>query len=155
MIKNNKIKAEEVHLTGMDGEDLGIVLTSEALAMAKENKVDLVCTSMMSTPPPCKLIGSGTAKQDKQKANKKDRKPKLKEIRLTPFIEEYDFETKKRRAEQILQSGDSVNFVVKGKGSPKSKEMLETLLKELSHLGKKKTGIQMSGKQTVVQVDPV
>lgn len=155
MIKNNKIKAEEVHLTGMDGEDLGIIQTSEALAMAKKNKVDLVCTSIMSTPPPCKLIGSGAAQEEKQKARKKDRKIKVKEIRLTPFIEEHDYETKKRRAEQILQSGDSVYFVVKGKESTKSKELLENLLADLSHFGKKKTGIQTSGKQSVVQLDPL
>lgn len=139
----------------MEGEDLGIVQTSEALALAKENKVDLVCTSMLSSPPLCKLIDSGEAKQEKQKAHKKKRKPKLKEIRLTPFIEEHDYETKKRRAEQILQSGDSVYFVVRGKESTKSKELLENLHKDLSHIGRKKTGIQMSGKQTVVQVDPL
>jgi len=155
LLKNSKIKTEEVHLTGMDGEDLGIVSTSEALAMAKENKVDLVCTSMMSSPPPCKLIGSGAATQEKQKARKKERKPKVKEIRLTSFIEDHDFETKKRRAENILQSGDSVYFVVKGKERIKAKELLENLLKELSHLGRKKSGIQMSGKQTAVQVDPL
>ncbi|MGJ9383823.1 translation initiation factor IF-3 [Salipaludibacillus sp. CF4.18] len=155
MIKNNQIKTEEVHLTGLDGEDLGIVQTSEALAIAKENKVDLVCTSMLSNPPPCTLIASGKAKQEKQKANKKARKPKVKEIRLTPVIEEHDLETKKRRAEQILQSGDSVYFVVKGKESARSKEMLESLLQELNHLGTKKNSVQTSGKQTAVQVDPV
>lgn len=155
MIKNNKIKAEEVYLTGIDGEDLGIVQTSEALAMAKKNKVDLVCTSMLSTPPPCKLIGSGAAKQEKQKARKSERKPKVKEIRLTTSIEEHDYAIKKRHAEQILQSGDSVYFVVRGKESKKSKELLENLLKDFSSLGRKKTGIQISGKQTVVQVDPL
>ncbi|WP_280772080.1 translation initiation factor IF-3 [Salipaludibacillus daqingensis] len=155
MIKNNKIKAEEVHLTGLDGEDLGILQTSEALAMAKENKVDLICTSLMSNPPPAKLIASSAAKNEKQKAQKKARKPKLKEIRLTPFIEEHDYDTKKRRAENILQSGDSVYFVVKGKGTDQSKELLANLLNDLSHVGTKKTGIQISGKQSIVQVDPV
>lgn len=56
MIKNEKIRAAEVELTGLNGEQLGIVPTSEALAMAKRLKVDLVCLSLMSSPPPCKLI---------------------------------------------------------------------------------------------------
>ncbi|WP_416149963.1 translation initiation factor IF-3 [Salipaludibacillus sp. HK11] len=155
MIKNNKIRADEVHLTGIDGEDLGIIKTYDALAMAKKHKVDLVCTSITSSPPPCKLIGSGAVKQEKQKDNKKkNRKPKVKEIRLTSNIEEHDYETKKRRAEQILQSGDSVSFIVKGKESAKSKQLIENLLKDISYIGNKKTGIQMSGKQTSVQVDP-
>ena len=59
MIKNEKIKASEVHVTGLQGEDLGVMSTKEALLLAKKLKVDLVCTSLMSSPPPCKLIGAG------------------------------------------------------------------------------------------------
>jgi translation initiation factor IF-3 len=35
MIMNEKIKAREVALTGIQGEDLGVVPVSEALALAK------------------------------------------------------------------------------------------------------------------------
>lgn len=97
MIKNEKIRAAEVELTGLNGEQLGIVPTSEALAMAKRLKVDLVCLSLMSSPPPCKLIGAGAAKQEAQQARKTERQPKVKEIRLTPQIEDRDYETKKIR----------------------------------------------------------
>ena len=50
MIMNEKIKASEVHLTGLAGEDLGIVTRDEALAQAKALKADLVCTSLFSSP---------------------------------------------------------------------------------------------------------
>jgi len=158
MIINEKIKASEVHLTGINGEDLGIVPTSEALAMAKKLKVDLVCTSLMSSPPPCKLVGAGAAKQEKQQADRKrDYVAKVKEIRLTPRIEDHDYETKKQQAERILQSGDAVQFVVKiqGKEGAAAKGLLESLIKELKAVGRPKTGIQLSGKQAAVQVDPV
>lgn len=157
MIMNEKIKASEVWLTGVDGEDLGIVPTKEALAMAKRLKVDLVCTSLMSSPPPCKLIGAGAAKDEKRQADKKDRQPKVKEIRLTPQIEEHDYETKKLQAQRILTSGDAVQLVVKiqGKEGAKAKELLERLVKELSGAGRKHTGIQLSGKQAAVQLDSI
>ncbi|WP_274361324.1 translation initiation factor IF-3 [Paenibacillus thermotolerans] len=157
MIMNEKIKASEVWLTGVDGEDLGVVPTKEALAMAKQLKVDLVCTSLMSSPPPCKLIGAGAAKDEKRQADKKSRQPKLKEIRLTPQIEEHDYETKKLQAERILASGDAVQLVVKvqGKEGAKAKELLERLVKELSGAGRKQSGIQLSGKQAAVQLDPI
>jgi hypothetical protein len=48
MIKNEKIKATEVQLTGLNGEDLGIMSTRDALALAKQYKVDLICMSLMS-----------------------------------------------------------------------------------------------------------
>lgn len=157
MIMNEKIKAAEVLLTGIDGEDLGIVSTAEALAMAKRLKVDLVCTSLMSSPPPCRLVGAGKAREEAQQARKMSQAPKVKEIRLTPNIEEHDYETKKQQAERILTSGDAVLLVVKiqGKEGPKAKELLEGLLKELSGIGRKQTGIQLSGKQAAVQVDPL
>ena len=147
----------EVQLTGVDGEDLGVVLTSEALALAKKLKVDLVCSSLLSSPPPCKLVGAGAAKQEIQQARKLERAPKLKEIRLTPHIEDHDYDTKKRQAERILESGDSIQLVViiKGKEGAKAKELLEALLKDLNQLGRKKTGIHLSGKQAAVQVDPL
>lgn len=158
MIMNEKIKASEVQLTGIHGEDLGIVPTSEALAMAKKHKVDLVCTSLMSSPPPCKLVGAGAAKQEAQQAKKKEGKAaKLKEIRLTPHIEEHDYDTKKQQAERILKSGDAVWFTVRiqGKEGAQAKELLEALIKDLNLLGSPKTGIQLSGKQAAVQIDPL
>lgn len=157
MILNEKIKASEVQLTGLNGEDLGIVPISEALAMAKKLKVDLICTSLMSSPPPCKLMGRGAAKDEALQARKKESAPKLKEIRLTPQIEDHDYETKKAQAERILTGGDAVQFVVKiqGKEGAKAKELLEGLVKELKAFGRPKTGIQVSGKQAAVQLDPL
>lgn len=155
MIKNEKIKASEVHLTGIDGEDLGIVRTPEALAMAKRLKVDLVCESLFSFPPPCRLIGAVAAKTAQQQARKREREAKVKEIRLTANIEEHDYDTKKVQAERILKAGDSVLFVVRiqGKEGDKAKALLEGLVKELASYGQKKTGIQVSGKAAQVQLD--
>lgn len=157
MIKNEKIKAAEVQLTGIDGEDLGIVSTKEALAMAHKLKVDLVCTSLMSSPPPCRLIGAGVAKQEAQQARKREQAPKIKEIRLTPQIEDHDYDTKKNQAEKILKAGDAVQFVVKiqGKEGERAKQLLEEIMKDLASVGRKKTGIQLSGKQAAVQIDPL
>ncbi|MBW7456257.1 translation initiation factor IF-3, partial [Paenibacillus sepulcri] len=101
MIVNEKIKAAEVQLTGLKGEDLGVVPTSEALAMARKLKVDLVCTSLMSSPPPCKLMSRGLAKQaaaaDKRESTR-NQPAKLKEIRLTAAIEDHDYDTKLRQS---------------------------------------------------------
>jgi len=157
MIKNEKIKAAEVDVTGVNGESLGVMATSAALKLARELGVDLVCTSLYSSPPPCSLISSGKAKEAKQQEKKAARPSKVKEIRLTANIEEHDYETKKNQAQRILEGGDSVQFVVKvsGKEGPKAKELLEELLRDLQGTGTKKTGIQVSGKQAAVQVDPV
>lgn len=156
MIKNEKIKALEVELTGIHGENLGITPTAQALEMARRLKVDLVCTSLFSSPPPCRLVAVGTVKEERQQARKKDQPAKIKEIRLTPNIEEHDYETKKNQADKLLRSGHSVALVVRiqGKEGPKAKALLEELTQELKEVGLKHTGIQVSGKQAMVQLDP-
>ncbi|MBW5448011.1 translation initiation factor IF-3 [Cohnella sp. CFH 77786] len=157
MILNEKIKASEVHLTGTGGEDLGIVPTAEALAMARKLKVDLVCTSLMSSPPPAKLIRAGAAKQEALQARKREQPAKLKEIRLTPRIETHDLETKRLQAERLLKSGDAVQLVVKiqGKEGPLAREVLQSLIHDLKPSGRPATGIQLSGKQASVRLDPL
>nr|WP_154893472.1 translation initiation factor IF-3 [Paenibacillus xylanexedens] len=161
MIKNEKIKASEIKLTGLNGEDLGIMSTKEALALAKQHKVDLVCLSLMTSPPPCKLIRAGAAiqeaQQEKKKSGKSPDKRKVKEIRLNLQMEDHDRDTKQAQAERILKKGDSVKLVIQVHGSKEGtagKEWAEQLSKSLAEYGTKTTGIQVSGKQVVVQLDP-
>ncbi|MGO0061410.1 translation initiation factor IF-3 [Brevibacillus fluminis] len=161
MIANEKIKAAEVLLTGVNGEDLGIVSTKEALRMAKDLKVDLVCLSLSSSPPPCKLVDQTSHKkqlnQEKQKERKAEKGMKTKEIRLSAYIEEHDYDTKKRQAERILTAGDAVELVVRleKKESQAAKERIEQLVRDLKHCGMQEKGIQVSGKQVVAVVKPL
>lgn len=161
LIMNEAIKVSEVLLTGLDGESLGVVSRDEALAMAKELKADLVCDSLMSSPPPCRLVARGAAKREKDQAGKEARQTsgqiKVKEIRLTPHIEEHDYDTKCRQAEKLLQGGNGVLLVVKiqGKEGPAAKALLERLVSDLKESGSRKTGIQLSGKQAAVELLPI
>ncbi|WP_214626270.1 translation initiation factor IF-3 [Paenibacillus agaridevorans] len=160
LLINEQIKSSEVLLTGLNGESLGVLSRQEALALAKEAKADLVCTSLMSSPPPCKLVSRGSAKAQRDQENKESRlkegSGKVKELRLTPDIEDHDYDTKLRQAAKLLDSGNRVLLVVKisGKEGPKAKALLERLVADLSGSGKKATGIQLSGKQAAVEMLP-
>lgn len=160
MIMNEKIKADEVQLTGVNGEDLGIVSTREALRMAKELKVDLICLSLSSSPPPCQLVKQSDYKAQMEKEKQKNRKQenaKIKEIRLSAFIEQHDYDTKKRQAERILTAQNAVQLTVRldRKESQAAKELIEQLIRDLAHCGKQEKGIQISGKQVVAIVRPI
>lgn len=159
MLMNEKIRASELLLTGLDGEPLGVVSREEALAMAKKAKVDLVCESLMSSPPPCKLVAKGQAKRQTPLAQKAERTaPKTKEIRLTAQIEQHDYETKQRQIEKLLQSGQAAQLVVRLKGrrgeGDQAKELLQRLVSNLQGAGTAQTGIQVSGKQAAVVIEP-
>ncbi|EMT53359.1 translation initiation factor IF-3 [Brevibacillus borstelensis AK1] len=160
MLMNEKIKASEVELTGLQGENLGIVSTKEALRMAKELNVDLICLSLATSPPPCKLVSRDEYQQQRVQEKKKERKAaqghKTKEIRLSAYIEQHDYDTKKRQAERILHSGDAVQLCVRleKKETQQAKELIEQLVKELGHCGRQEKGIQVSGKQVVAVLFP-
>ncbi|AHV99638.1 translation initiation factor IF-3 [Paenibacillus sabinae] len=165
---NEQIKASEVVLTGLNGENLGIVSREKALAMARSERADLVCTSLMSSPPPCSLVAKGTGKAAARKSaapSKADAgrgaggggKEKVKELRFTAHIEEHDYDTKLRQADKHLRSGKPVQLVVKASGAKEAaaaKAVLERLVADLKEAGAKDTGIQTSGKGSQVKLDP-
>ncbi|MFB5761371.1 translation initiation factor IF-3 [Paenibacillus medicaginis] len=166
---NEQIKASEVVLTGLHGENLGIFSREEALSMARSQGLDLVCTSLMSSPPPCSLVAKGKGKalsqQKKAAAGKadsgkpagKNAKEKVKELRFTAHIEEHDYDTKLRQADKHLRSGKPVQLVVRASGAKEAavaKMVLERLLADLKETGVKETGIQTSGKGSQVKVNP-
>ena len=165
---NEQIRASEVDLTGLRGQKIGVVSREEALAMARSEGADLVCTSLMSSPPPCSLMPKGKAKAAAQKQASAGKagtgrpmggssKEKVKELRFTAHIEEHDYETKLRQADKHLRSGKPVLLVVKATGAKEavaSKTVVERLLADLKEVGLKETGIQTGGKGSQVKVNP-
>jgi len=161
LLMNEKIKAREVELTGLNGEDLGIISRDEALALAKKHKADLVCTSLFSSPPPCKLVSRGQAKQEAVKEKKGQQGSsapiKVKEFRLTAHIEEHDFDTKLSQMQKLLAAGKAVQPVIRiqGKEGEAARKLLERIVQDLADVGKKETGLQISGKQATVKLLPI
>ncbi|EFU41046.1 translation initiation factor IF-3 [Paenibacillus vortex V453] len=161
LIMNEKIKAREVELTGLNGESLGIVTREEALALAKSHKADLVCTSLFSSPPPCKLVSRGQAKQvaaKEKKGNNETSGPiKVKEFRLSVHIEEHDYDTKLSQMHKLLAADKAVQPVIRiqGKEGEAARKLLERLVHDLAEVGKKETGIQVSGKLATVKLLPI
>jgi translation initiation factor IF-3 len=159
LMMNEKIKAREVELTGLNGEELGVVSRDEALALAKRQKADLVCTSLFSSPPPCKLVSRGQAKQEAVKAKQQTSAGpvKVKEFRLSVHIEEHDYDTKLSQMHKLLAAGKAVQPVIRiqGKEGEAARKLLERLVQDLAEVSKKETGIQVSGKQAAVKLLPV
>ncbi len=117
---NRQIKAREVQLIGENGEKLGIISFNEALEKAEEKKLDLVLVAPNSTPVVCKIMNYGKykfeqAKKEKE-AKKKQKALEVKEIRVTPNIEEHDFGFKSKNARKFLQEGNKVKITVRFRG---------------------------------------
>ncbi|MFH7241194.1 translation initiation factor IF-3, partial [Klebsiella pneumoniae] len=66
--------AQEVRLTGLEGEQLGIVSLREALEKAEEAGVDLVEISPNAEPPVCRIMDYGKFLYEKSKSSKEQKK---------------------------------------------------------------------------------
>ena len=117
---NEQIRAKEVQLIGENGEKLGVLSLNDALDKAEEKKLDLVLVAPNGNPPVCKIMNYGKykfeqAKKEKE-AKKKQKVLEVKELRVTPNIEEHDFEFKSKNARKFLEDGNKVKITVRFRG---------------------------------------
>lgn len=120
MMVNDGIRAREVRLIGQNGDQLGIKSKVEALEIAATANLDLVMVAPTAKPPVCRIMDYGKFRFEQQKKEKEARKNQkiinLKEVRLSPTIEEHDFNTKLRNAIKFLENGDKVKASIRFKG---------------------------------------
>ncbi|KAA0549562.1 translation initiation factor IF-3 [Bacillus suaedaesalsae] len=120
MMVNEGIRAREVRLIGANGDQLGIKSRQEALEMAQNVNLDLVMVAPTAKPPVCRIMDYGKFRFEQQKKDKEARKNQkiinIKEVRLSPTIEEHDFNTKLRNAIKFLENGDKVKASIRFKG---------------------------------------
>ncbi len=117
---NEQIRDKEVRLIGDDGEQLGVMSAQEAKNLAREASLDLVKIAPNAKPPVCKIIDYNKhkyelAKKDKE-AKKKQKTIDVKEIRITPNIEENDLTTKANMARRFIEKGDKVKVTLRFRG---------------------------------------
>jgi len=114
------IRIREVRVIDDEGQQLGVIPTSEALSLAQEKGLDLVEVAPTAVPPVCRILDYGQYKYELQKrereAKKKQKSQTFKEIRLRVKIDVNDLRTKLRRAGEFLDDGDRVKVTVQFRG---------------------------------------
>ena len=117
---NEEIRDKELRVIGADGSQLGIMTSSDALALAEEKDLDLVKIAPNAVPPVCKIMDYGKFRFEqlkKEKEAKKNQKVvEIKEIRMSPGIDVGDFNTKLKNAQKFLSDGNRVKVSVRFRG---------------------------------------
>ncbi|EOE6008890.1 translation initiation factor IF-3 [Listeria monocytogenes] len=120
MLVNDGIRAREVRLIDQDGEQLGVKSKIDALQIAEKANLDLVLVAPTAKPPVARIMDYGKFRFEQQKKDKEARKNQkvivMKEVRLSPTIDEHDFDTKLRNARKFLEKGDKVKCSIRFKG---------------------------------------
>ena len=120
LLINEKIRAKEVQVIDDAGEKRGVMALNDALDLAFDKKLDLVLVAPNAEPPVCKIMNYGKykfeqAKKEKE-AKKKQKTFEVKEIRITPNIEQHDFEFKVKNARKFIEDGNKVKITVRFRG---------------------------------------
>ena len=117
---NEEIRDKEVRLIGETGEQLGVMSSREALAIAEERELDLVKISPNAVPPVCKILNYGKFKFEQTKREKENRKNQkvveLKEIYLSMTIDIGDLNVKAKKTLEILSEGNKVKVSIRMRG---------------------------------------
>ncbi len=120
MFVNEGIRARELRLIDQNGEQLGVKSRNEALQLASRSNLDLVLVAPKARPPVARIMDYGKYRYEQQKREREARKNQrvinVKEVRLSPTIDEHDFNTKLRNGRRFLEKGDKVKASIRFRG---------------------------------------
>ena len=152
--RNQNIRAAEVRVIDSDGTMIGIKPIAQAIALAKEQELDLVEISPNAVPPVCKILDYNryVYEQGKKAAEAKNKQAKvtMKELRIKSRIAPHDLDVKIRQIEDFLRKKDMVRFVVVFHGRENQHkdigmQILNDTAKRLEELANVDGGLQQMG----------
>lgn len=160
---NEEIREKEVRLIDADGTMIGIIAAKEAQKLANSKNLDLVKIAPQAEPPVCKIMDYGKymfelAKKEKE-ARKNQKIISIKEVRVSPSIEDHDFEFKVKNAYKFLKDGDKVKVSVKFRGREMhytsiGNEILEKFAELVKDVGVVEKKPKLEGKSMIMILNP-
>ncbi|MAV75741.1 MAG: translation initiation factor IF-3 [Cellvibrionales bacterium] len=162
-IINEAVEALEVRLIGADGEQVGVVKTTEALAMAQEASLDLVQIAGDSNPVVCKIMDYGKhlfdIKKKRAASKKKQKQTQVKEMKFRPGTEDGDYQVKLRNLIRFLEAGDKAKVTLRFRGREMAHqelgmELLKRVEADLAELGAVEQFPKMEGRQMTMVISP-
>jgi translation initiation factor IF-3 len=146
-----------------DDGDQGIMPKAEAQAIADEQELDLVLVQANAKPPVAKIMDYGKFRFDSQKKQREQRKNQkivsIKEVRLSPTIDDNDFNTKKKNAVKFLEKGNKVKVSIRFRGRAIThkeigREVMDRFATDLEEIAKVESRAKMEGRSMFMVLAP-
>jgi translation initiation factor IF-3 len=160
---NKNIRAKEVRVIDPDGEQLGVVPTYKALAIAGDHGLDLVEVSPNANPPVCKIMDYGRYKYEQtkkqQEAKKKQSTFQVKEIKIRPKTGEHDLNTKLNHIRRFIDKKDKVKVTVIFRGreitlSNRGRELLKLIAERAEEFASVEQSPKFEGRSMTMVLAP-
>ena len=160
---NEFISVPRVRVIDENGENLGVLLTAEAIEQAAEVGLDLVEVSPNADPPVCKFLDVGKFKYEAQKkanlARKSQKTQEIKEIKMRPNIDDHDYDVKMKSIQKFLGEGDKVKVTLRFRGRELAHgelgmQLLQRVQSDTSGSAKVEQHPRMEGRQMLMVLAP-
>ncbi|WP_081471364.1 translation initiation factor IF-3 [Methyloversatilis universalis] len=160
---NSEINAPEIRLVGDEGEQLGIMSSRQALAMAEEAGLDLVEIAPLAKPPVCRLMDFGKFKYQEAKraaeAKSKQKQIQVKEVKFRPGTDEGDYQIKLRNLNRFLLDGDKAKVTLRFRGREMAHQefgmrLLERVKNDLEAIAVVEQFPKLEGRQLIMVLAP-
>jgi translation initiation factor IF-3 len=161
---NGKIRAREVRVIGLEGQQIGVLPLADAIRQAQSLGVDLVEIAPNATPPVCRIVDFGKfryeqAKKDKE-AKKHQHANKVKEVQLSPQIDPHDFGVKLNHAIDFLSDDMKVKVTLRFRGREMAHkefgfQQINRFIKDLTPWGHPDFEAKLIGKGINVMISPL
>lgn len=117
---NHQIKSPSLRVINEEGKQIGVMSSSEALALAQEHGLDLVEIAPMANPPVAKIIDFDKfryqQKKQEQQQKKNAKKTEVKTIWISVRISQHDMQIKAKKVSEFLSEGDLVKIELRMRG---------------------------------------
>jgi len=160
---NEFISVPKVRVIDENGENLGVLLTAEAIEQAADVGLDLVEVSPNADPPVCKFLDVGKYKYEAQKkanlARKSQKTQEIKEIKMRPNIDDHDYDTKMKKVSAFIAEGDKVKLTLRFRGRELAHgelgmRLLQRVQADVAETAKVEQHPRMEGRQMLMVLAP-
>jgi translation initiation factor IF-3 len=157
------IQSEKVRVIDEEGENLGVMYTSEAIEQANDAGLNLVEVSPNADPPVCKFLDVGKYRYEAQKkanqARKTQKTQEIKEIKMRPNIDTHDYDVKMRSVFKFIEEGDKVKMTLRFRGREMAHQelgmdLLRRVQADVTEVAKVEAYPRLEGRQMLMVLAP-
>ncbi len=161
---NGKIRAREVRVIGVDGNQLGVLPLTDAINLARHHAVDLVEIAATANPPVCRLVDFGKYRYEIAKKEKESKKHQhasiVKEVQLSPRIDPHDLGIKLMHAINFLCEDMKVKVALKFRGRENAHtevgfEVIRKFMADIAPYGQPDFQPKLVGKAINLMISPL
>jgi translation initiation factor IF-3 len=161
---NGKIRAREVRVIGIEGNQHGVMALGDALNLARASGVDLVEVAPNAVPPVCRVVDFGKYRYEQSKREKESKKHqhanKVKEVQLSPKIDPHDLGVKIQHAVEFLCEDMKVKINLKFRGREMAHtefgfQVVQKFIEEIAPYGHADFQPKLAGRNITVMISPL